>query len=311
MARHVKISTIRLKPGELGETAKVPAGQKAVEAMIALWRKRIESDLLPDKPDLIVLPELSDAYPGFDAKQAQAYYRVRGNQVRDFWAKIARENNCYVAYSAAREAEDGSWRNSIQLINRTGKLAGTYDKNHLTIGEMEDGFLCGRDASLIECDFGKVAGAICFDLNFNQLRLKHVKSRPDLVIFSSMFHGGFMQNYWAYSCRAYFIGAIHYPEPCAIISPVGEVLANTTNYFDFMTEIVNLDCCVAHLDYNRDKFAEMKKKHGSRVKIHDPGLLGSVLVSSETNEFDVHSLVEEFGIELLDDYFERALAHAG
>jgi predicted amidohydrolase len=278
--------------------------------MVALWQKRIKNDLLPDKPDLIVLPEASDRYPGIDAKQTHAYYRIRGNQVRDFWVKVAQEHKCYVAYSAAREAADGSWRNSTQIIDRTGQVAGTYNKNHLTFGEIDEfGFRCGKDAPLIECDFGKVACAICFDLNFNELRLKYVKAKPDLIIFSSMYHGGIMQNYWAYSCRAHFVGAIAHPAPSAIISPVGEILTGTTNYFDFATATVNLDCCVVHLDYNWDKLAAMKKKYGAKVKAHDPGFLGSVLISSETDEFDVHHLVKEFEIELLDDYFERALGH--
>ena len=310
MARYVKISTIRLATGELYEAAKSSSEQKAVDAMIALWQKRIENDILPDKPDLIVFPEVSDCYPGLDVRKTHAYYCIRRKQVRDFWGKVARKNKCYIAYSAVREMEDGSWRNSTQIIDRMGKVAGAYNKNHLTVGEINEfGYLCGKDAPLIECDFGKVACAICFDLNFNQLRLKYVKAKPDLIIFSSVYHGGIMQNYWAYSCRAHFVGSIHHPVPSAIISPVGEVIASTTNYFNFATATVNLDCCVAHLDYNWDKLIAMKKKYGPKIKVHDPGLLGSVLISSETDEFDIYHPVKEFEIELLDDYFERALAY--
>lgn len=309
MARYVKISTIRLSAENLCEILKIPSGQKAVDAMIALWQKRIENEILPDRPDLIVLPEISDCYPGLDVRKTHAYYRIRKDQVRDFWRKIARKNRCYIAYSAVREMEDGSWRNSTQLFDRMGSVAGIYNKNHLYPGEItEYGCLCGNDAPIIQCDFGKVACAICFDLNFNQLRLKYVKAKPDLIIFSSVYHGGIMQNYWAYSCRAHFVGAVHHQSPGSIISPVGEVIASTTNYFNFATATVNLDCCVAHLDYNWDKLAALKKKYGPKVKVHDPGFLGSVLISSETDEFDVHYLVKKFKIELLDDYFERALA---
>ena len=312
MSRYVKISTIRLNTAEQYEAVKNKnlSGQKAVDAVIALWKNRIENSILLDKPDLIVLPEVSDWYPGLDARKTHAYYRIRGNQVRDFWAKVARKNKCYIAYSAVREMEDGSWRNSTQILDRTGRVAGIYNKNHPTIGEIDDGgCLCGKDAPIIKCDFGKVACAICFDLNFNQLRLKYVKAKPDLIVFSSMYHGGIMQNYWAYSCRAHFVGSIHHPSPSAIISPLGEVIASTTNYFNFVTATVNLDCCVAHLDYNWNRLTAMKKKYGSKIKVHDPGLIGAVLISSETDEFDAYHLVKEFEIELLDDYFERALAY--
>ena len=80
--------------------------------------------------------------------------------------------------------------------------------------KIEKGSLCGKDAPVFECDFGRVAFAICFDLNFDELRLKYVKAKPDLIIFSSMYHGGLMQAYWAYSCRAYFVGAIAGPISC-------------------------------------------------------------------------------------------------
>ena len=48
---------------------------------------------------------------------------------------------------------------------------------------------------------------------------------------------------------------------------------------------------------------------GLRLKRVDPGRLGAVLISSETDEFTIEEVVEEFGIELLDHYFERSLAH--
>ena len=91
---------------------------------------------------------------------------------------------------------------------------------------------------MIQCDFGRVVCAICFDLNFDELRLRYVQARPDLILFSSMYHGGLMQNYWAYSCRSHFIGAINGLQ-CTVISPLGELLAASTNYFHHITTTVN------------------------------------------------------------------------
>jgi hypothetical protein len=153
-----------------------------------------------------------------------------------------------------------------------------------------------------------IACAICFDLNFDELRLKYARQKPDMILFSSMYHGGLMQAYWAYSCRTHFIGSIC-GLPCTIISPIGETVTRSTNYFNFVTHTINLDCRVIHLDYNREKLRAIKNKYGSRVKITDPGFLGSVLITSETVEFTIDDIVDEFKIELLDDYIDRALAH--
>ena len=43
--------------------------------------------------------------------------------------------------------------------------------------------------------------------------------------------------------------------------------------------------------------------------IHDPGYLGAALISSESEEFTVKDVIKDFGLETLDDYFSRCLAH--
>jgi hypothetical protein len=150
--------------------------------------------------------------------------------------------------------------------------------------------------------------AICFDLNFDELRLKYVKEKPDLIIFSSMYHGGVAQNIWAYTCRSWFVASVYRQTPSQIRNPMGEVVASSTNYFDYTVSRINLDCRLVHLDYNRDKLRALKEKYGPTVTISDPGELASVLVTSENDKVTVDQMIKEFGIELLDDYLDRARA---
>ena len=307
MANYVKISTIG--PLLLGDNSET--GQAAVDRMIEFWDESL-AQVLPDRPDLILVPEACDRYSLQSPVEQMEFYGVRGNQVRDFFAEMAREHQCYIAYAAIREVEDGSWRNSIQLLGRDGALVGIYDKNHPTVLELEWGIVPGREAPIFECDFGSVGGAICFDLNFDDIRLKYVQSRPDLLLFPSMYHGGLMQGYWAYSTLSHLVTSIatsrRFQPPSAVISPVGHVLATTTNYFDFVTTTVNLDCFVVHLDFNRDRIKTMKDRHGPGVSVFDPGNLAAVLISSEAADLTGEDLIEEFGFELLDDYLARSLS---
>ncbi|HOJ10615.1 MAG TPA: carbon-nitrogen hydrolase family protein [Clostridiales bacterium] len=307
MARYTKVSSIGARP--VLSDIDIDYSQ-TVEKVISYWKHELDQ-VLPDKPDIIVLPEGCDRplnYPKLE-KEKTEYYKNRGNQMLEFFSNIALNNNCYIAYSAIREAGDGTLRNSTQIIDRTGKVVGIYNKNYVVIEETtESGILCGKDAPIIDCDFGRVACAICFDLNFDELRLRYVKAKPDIILFSSMYHGGLMQNYWAYSCRSYFAGCVAGLQN-TIISPVGEIIASSTNYHDFVTAMVNLDYCVVHLDYNWEKLKRIKAKYGPKVKLTDPGYLGSVMLSSETDEFTISDITKEFEIELLDDYMRRALAH--
>jgi predicted amidohydrolase len=303
---YVTIATIGPNPATISADAKP---EDAVKRMISHWQGRF-AQVLPDKPDLIVVPEACDRPSGFGQEKLRDYYDVRKDQIGQFFAETARENNCYIVYSAYRQMPDGTGRNSSVLIDRKGNIAGIYDKNHPTIGEIDKGIACGKEAPIIECDFGRVVMAICFDLNFDELRLKYAKARPDLVIFSSMYHGGLMQGYWSYSCRSHFVGAIAgRGTRSEIRNPLGQVVAANTNYFDFAVARVNLDCELVHLDYNWGRLRNLKAKYGPKVTISDPGCLGAVLISSEHETVSVDAMIEEFEIERLDDYFARALAY--
>jgi hypothetical protein len=274
--------------------------QELVNAVIEFWKKEI-IQVLPDKPDLIVLPEFCDMSGAGDA-----YLRVRKNQVLDYLSSVARSNHCYIAFGMKREESQGVWRNSCVIIDRKGGIAGIYDKNFPTIGEMEDGINASNMAPIINCDFGRVGVAICFDLNFDELMDHYSKLKPDLIIFSSMYHGGVAQSIWAYKCRSYFVGSVYRENPSEIRNPMGEIVATSTNYYDFTVAKINLDCRLVHLDYNQSKLIDLKEKYGTNVTISDPGRLGSVLVTSEDKNVTADQMIKEFGIELLDDYLNRA-----
>lgn len=294
--KYVTVATIGNTPSSIKSDNK----QDIVDHVIKFWDREFKQ-VLPDKPDLIVLPEFCDL-----SSEGEEYLKVRKTQVLDFFSSVAKNNKCYIAYGTQREDEDGLWRNSCIVIDRNGKIAGIYDKNFPTIMEMEQGIKASDKAPIIECDFGRVAIAICFDLNFDELRLKYAKEHPDLIIFSSMYHGGLVQNNWAYSCRSHFISAVYRGNPSEIRNPMGDVITSNTNYFDYAVARINLDCKLVHLDYNWSKLTALKQKYGTSVIISDPGKLASVLITSNNLKVSSEDMVKEFEIEMLDDYLNRA-----
>lgn len=300
--RNVKIATIGAAPSI--SNTKDP--QKLVKMSIEFWKGRLQQ-VLPSKPDLIVLAEACDRPIGLTQLEQFAYFRQRKNQVQDFFSKVAKDNHCYIAFGTKWEDKEKTWRNSIVLLDRSGNVAGVYNKNYPTIEEMEAGITAGDAAPVFTCDFGTVAGAICYDLNFDEIREQYAKQKPDIILFSSVYHGGLEQSNWAYSCRSFFVSAVSDKRvPSEIRNPLGEVIASTTNYFDFAITTINLDYRLAHLDYNWGKLDSLKRKYGDAVTIHDPGKVGSVLISSEDRNIPVDKMIKEFKIELLDDYFERS-----
>ena len=299
MARRIEISTIG--PGRLDGEA---ADTKAVDRMIAHWRTQFEQ-VLPDRPDLIVVPEFCDQYLQFDYPKYQDFCRKRGPRLLEKFAETARRHHTWITYPTLWPMSDGTWRNCVHLIDRQGQVAGVYHKNFPTFGELDAGICAGREAPVFETELGRVAIALCFDLNFDSLWTHYARQKPDLVIFCSLYHGGLMQAYRAYQCRSHFVGACA-GLPCQILNPLGETLGSSTNYHDYATVMVNLDCCVVHIDENQPKYLAMKGKYGTGVSIHDPGLLAAVLISSEDETMAVQQMIQEFSIEPLDNYFSRS-----
>lgn len=303
MARRIKVSTI----GAQNMTNRFEDGlEKAVEEMLSHWKDEF-SNVLCDKPDLIVVPECCDRYVNYTNEQRLQYYEYRADRILSYFSETARKNSCYITYSSIWPGGDGKNRNSLIMLDRKGEIVGIYDKFHLVPYEISgiNGY-CGDRAVLFECDFGKVGAVICFDLNFEKIRKLYMQKKMDLMLFSSMYHGSFMQNLWAYDLRCYFVSAVANLE-CSVINPVGKKIAATTNYTSYLTQSINLDCEVVHLDENQCKLKAAKEKYGSKISVFDPGYLGAVLLTSETDEFTVGEIVEEFHIKRIDDYFTHCL----
>ena len=280
--------------------------QKVVDELVSFWDRQMQQ-VLPDQPDLILLPEFFDIPSGFSSEVQEEFIAIRGDQIHSFLASIAKKNKCYIAYGTLRRDDAGNLRNSAILVDRTGKTVGIYDKNFPTIGEMENGIVAGNKTPVFECDFGRVAMVICFDLNFEELRDQFASQQPDLILFPSMYHGGQMQNNWAYACRSFFVGAISGRGTLSQIrNPLGDEIASSTNYFNYTIASLNLNSELVHLGYNFGKLSALKSKYGSSVTIKDPGNLGPVLVSSEDEKLKITDLFKEFEIQTLDEYFESS-----
>lgn len=304
MARHVRLSALGPAPFTVEKGATY---DQMTRRAIEHWDGWI-GKVLPENPDLIVLHEACDRPADLTGTQKREYYHARGLTVLEHMQEIAVREGVNIAYSSDHPAEDGRLRNRTSFIGRDGVIRGFYNKNHLVWEEnTEYGIVFGKDSPVVQMDFGTVAGATCFDLNFDELREKYVKSRPELLVFCSMYHGGFVQQQWAYSCRSWFVSAVS-NLPCAVISPVGEIVAQSTNYYPYVNHTVNLDYAVAHLDYNWEKLDALRNKYRGGVVVRDPGLLGSVLITSEC-DVPASEMIREFEIELLDDYMARSIAH--
>ena len=222
------------------------------------------------------------------------------------YMEFAAREHCHVAGSVKLRVS-GHAHNSVAFIGPDGNFLGAYHKTFLTRSEIEQGLTPGKGAVIVETSIGRLGGIICFDLNFNELRLQYAALNPDLLSFPSMYHGGLMQGMWAYSCRSFFVSALPF-HGGGILGPLGEMLATTDCYNPVARARINLDRAVVHLDDNREKFPEILRKYRDEVRIVIPPNLAPALIYSESEKRMVMDLVREFGLKLLDDYLSESVA---
>ena len=181
MARWVRLCSINFH-GQGSREANWHHASQLLEQ--ALW----------DKPDLILLPETfsglgmgeRDWFNTAEPPDGETITRLSG---------IARQHRTHIACPVLLKHRSTVY-NAIVLLDRKGEIAGSYYKMFPTLGELSLGVTPGAEATVIETDFGRVGFAICFDLNFREVRDALRALEPDVVFFSSMIAGPGITTPW-------------------------------------------------------------------------------------------------------------------
>ncbi|HQP97215.1 MAG TPA: carbon-nitrogen hydrolase family protein [bacterium] len=295
MARFVTVTSISFGGGSGSGAHRY---KSAREIMLA----RID-DAATQSPDIIVLPETFTALGS-----SQEDWIGSAEEITDptptAIAQKAREHGAYITCPIV-ERRDGKLHNAILLFDRKGELAARYEKYFPTIGEMEDGILPGTETVVVETDMGRIGFLICFDLNFEELAQQLREKKAELVLFSSMFRGGTLMSQWAVQNQCYLVSSTP-RENSRIVNPMGRVLVESSDYQTTITQTINLDFAVLHLDYNHAKTAEIRSKFGPSVEmeVHSPE--GRYMLTSNHPDQSVDEIIQKFQLERLDDYFNRA-----
>jgi len=186
-----------------------------------------------------------------------------------------------------------------------GAVLGAYHKVKPTVDELKDGVSPGSEARVWETPVGRLGGIICFDLNFDDLRRQYAALRPEMLLFPSMFHGGALIEGWAVDCRCHIVAATQL-EGSGIVDPLGRTVAATNCYCCVARATINLDYEIVHLDFNREQLDALARERRGDVTVEIPPHIGRVIIENRTDRYDLAELIEEFEIETLDHYFERA-----
>jgi len=250
--------------------------------------------------DLVVLPELFAVQNIADWPSAA---EPLDGPVLTAVAREARKHRIWIAAGHVT-LEQRKRYNALVLFDRQGQRQAVYHKTYPTIWELERGIVPGPGAMTAETEFGRIGFAICYDLNFAELRLEYRDAQPNLILFSSFFRGGLQLRWWAYETRAYLVAAVLGPEG-GLIDPLGRLVAQTDAMFRLAVTPANLDYAVVHLDYTNVTLDAARLKYGKAFAFECAEAEGVLLIRALGKQ-RVQDLLSEFGWETVESYFQRA-----
>jgi beta-ureidopropionase len=269
--------------------------------------------------DLVCLPE-AFATVGVGGPLAERCEPLDGPTVAAA-AKRAREHRCYVI-CPLKTARDGAFFNSAVILDRSGQVAGVYDKacpvnTAADYTVFEDGVTPGAATPpVFDLDFGRIGIQICFDAGFPENWQSLAEAGARLVFWPSAYDGGFPLRVYAYLHHVYVVSSTRAGEG-RVIDPLGAVVAETAPHWPVIRREINLDHVTVHFDYNQDVPARIAAAYGDRVEVRcsAPGS-GHFLIEPRDPAVTAAALAAEFGFESTRQYHDRhrkafAEIHAG
>jgi beta-ureidopropionase len=216
-------------------------------------------------------------------------------------AELARCFNMYIVCPIREQAGEEQFNTAV-LIDRQGKVAGTYRKVFVFWGE---GLHVSRDGvKVFDTDFGRISILTCFDLNFAELWQEAEKLGAEIVFWPSAYGGGLPLNGNAMLHGYYIVPA----GAGNIVDFTGETLAKVErprgNQF---IATLDLDRTLIHHNFTAEKVARLLKEHKGEVEMErDYPMEEWFLLRSAKPGIRVRDLCREYQIETLREYRQRS-----
>jgi predicted amidohydrolase len=210
-------------------------------------------------PDLVVLPEV------FNSSVIHEYFhplseQIPDGQTSDFISSLAvKYKTNIVAGSFIEKCNDGKYRNTSVVFNRSGKIIGKYSKIHMFsyFGSKEGDYIStGNSAMVVDTDFGKIGLSICYDLRFPELFRSLTYAGAEIIVCPAAWPDERLEHWTtlnkaraienlvfmisANQCGKYAIKRKNAGNSM-IINPWGEILASAGSEEDSIYAEIDLD----------------------------------------------------------------------
>ncbi|MBT3379019.1 MAG: carbon-nitrogen hydrolase family protein [Lentisphaerae bacterium] len=291
MARYARLTTCAWGPRK---TAGDPVAGNVRQACDMIDRAA------QDGGDIICLSELF-AHCHLSKEEQLARAEAIPGPITDTIGEKARHHRCYITVGMYERHQDRVY-NSVALLDRTGQVAGVYRKVYPTPEALASGTIPGTETPVFETDFGRVGFAICWDLHFLDVLQGLAEKDVQLIVWPSMYQGGFQLRMWAYLAGAYVVSA--WPgNICEIIDMNAYPLASTNYGCPIVSADVNFDRQVFLRCTARDKWAAIREAYGKHIDMELMHAQGTFSIASKTDEISADAIGREFDLATRNAYY--------
>ncbi len=286
--------------------------EETIEKRIKNMLERMEN-VYPMEPDIICLPE---TFQISWVKEMKTLEEIAEDEnvpgpVTSIIADIARNHNCYIICPVVTKKE-GHYYNSAILLNRKGQIDGVYHKMHPTDTEtLPDVYYKGGGTTpgvltppVFKTDFGTIGLQICMDASwFDNWRLLR-ESGAEMVLFPSQGPFGDTLAQHAWRNQYYVVSATG--EDARILDMTGDLIAGDGEFARWVCAPVNLEKEFLEIWPQVQRFPEIEKKYGNRlrIKIYHPENWATI--ESRDPELRVKDVLREFGLPTLAEQLKEA-----
>ncbi len=210
--------------------------------------------------DLLALPE---TWRGQGEDTAEA---LDGPTIRAMSA-LAKANRTYIVCPIDRMA--GARRyNTAVLLDRTGRIAGMYDKRYPYWGEL--GLVPpttpGDIVPVFRTDFRMLGTAICFDVNFPEVWQRLAEQGAELVVWSSAYSAGSTLQSHALQHNYYIVTSTCTCD-CLAYDITGRLLHDQQRpELNISRLTLDLDRGIYHENFNMERCARLLAEHADEIE---------------------------------------------
>lgn len=209
--RKVRVATVWLRPRNSAN------GGESV-ARFAEYVDRVAPE---HRPDVIVLGEMINRVGASGSPDEQA--EPIPGPTTERLAEQARRHRTWIAFSMV-ERKGADLFNTAVLLDRAGRIAGTYRKVQLPFEEVTLGIAPGDGFPVFTTDFGTVGMMICHDASFPEAARELALNGAELILMPIW--GGRQPLVRARAIETgVYVVTSGYDYPSEIISPTGDVVA--------------------------------------------------------------------------------------